>query len=292
MLVSDTGRVYYWNKASNATSWQRPDDYLATDAEVFLKEQSEMEAGRLLEKTVEDTTDLFFNNADGMLDSYKTVRIDEDGYPMLDRFVYVDEETCIGCTNCATVARSTFMMTDELGRARVFRQGGDSDDLVQEAVSTCPVDCIWYVSWDDLVILEGERKGKVINNQARLVGGSNIEATGYYGSGGWGVYANQGRPSSESKASIMKGGTRCNNCPGRGCRTCPLYGVGQNPEYARKKAARKTKRKSNAATMIDSLGPGNSLSEDIDLTSIFSGDSYTNSDDPTPTENSLYGKTD
>ena len=292
MLVSDTGRVYYWNKATNATSWQRPDDYLATDAELFLKEQSEMEAGRLLEKTVEDTTDLFFNNADGMLDSYKTVRIDEDGYPMLDRFVYVDEETCIGCTNCATVARSTFMMTDELGRARVFRQGGDSDDLVQEAVSTCPVDCIWYVSWDDLVILEGERKGKVINNQARLVGGSNIEATGYYGSGGWGVYANQGRPSSQSKASIMKGGTRCNNCPGRGCRTCPLYGVGQNPEYARKKAARKTKRQSNAATMIDSLGPGNSLSDDIDLTSIFSGDSYTNTDDTTPTETSRYGKTD
>jgi hypothetical protein len=39
------------------------------------------------------------------------------------------------------------------------------------------VDCIWYVSWDDLVILEQERSYLVINNQARLVGGSNVEST-------------------------------------------------------------------------------------------------------------------
>ena len=44
-------------------------------------------------------------------------------------------------------------------------------------MSTCPVDCIWYVSWDDLVILEQERSYLVINNQARLVGGSNVEST-------------------------------------------------------------------------------------------------------------------
>ncbi|KAJ1482326.1 hypothetical protein T484DRAFT_1624385, partial [Baffinella frigidus] len=40
-------------------------------------------------------------------------------------------------------------------------QGGDSDETVQEAVSTCPVDCIWYVSWDDLITLESERKFQV-----------------------------------------------------------------------------------------------------------------------------------
>lgn len=119
MLVADSGKVYYWNKASNTTSWQRPESFLGTESEQSKEEQ---EAGKLLDKTVEDTSDLFFNNADGALDSYKTVRIDEDGYPVLDRFTYVDEETCIGCTNCATVARSTFFMEDELGRARVFRQ--------------------------------------------------------------------------------------------------------------------------------------------------------------------------
>jgi len=106
------------------------------------------------------------------------------------------------------------MMTDEHGRARVFRQAGDSDELIAEAVDTCPVDCIWYVSWEDLVILENEREYQVINNQARLVGGSNIESTGWSGRGGWGVYANV-EPPGKSKASIMnEGGMRCNNCPG------------------------------------------------------------------------------
>lgn len=285
MLVSDSGRVYYWNKETNATSWSRPPDYVAPDTTTVLRTNSETEAGRLLDKTVEDTSDLFFNNADAALDSYKTVKMDEDGYPALDRFVHVDEETCIGCTNCATVARSTFFMEDTLGRARVFRQGGDSDELIAEAVDTCPVDCIWYVSWDDLVILETERKFKVINNQARLVGGSATEATGWNGRGGWGVWGNMS-PTQGKTASIMSGGTRCNNCPGRGCRDCPLYGVGENPEYARKKASRKARRKAKSAGMIDSVGgAGNSLSDDVDLSSIFSDDQFSDSFTETTDEN-------
>jgi len=274
MLVADGGRVYYWNKDTNETSWNRPQAFLTQDSQQSQLSNAnfESEAGRLLDKTVEDTSDVFFNNADGALDSHQTVRMDEDGYPMQDRFVHVDEETCIGCTNCATVARSTFFMTDEHGRARVFRQSGDSDELVAEAVDTCPVDCIWYVSWEDLVILENERKYQVINNQARLVSGSNIESTGWNGRGGWGVYAKTETPG-KSKASIMTGGgMRCNNCPGRGCKSCPLYGVGENPEFARKKAARKAKKKAVSSTMIDSLGAANSLSDEIDLSTIFSDD--------------------
>ena len=55
-------------------------------------------------------------------------------------------------------------MEDEHGRARVYDQAGDSDELVQEAIDTCPVNCIHYVSHEDLVILEQEREGQFINN--------------------------------------------------------------------------------------------------------------------------------
>ena len=92
----------------------------------------------------------------------------ETGEPLAARFVYVDEQSCIGCTYCSTTARNTFFMEDDYGRARVFNQQGDSDDLVLEAIDTCPVNCIHYVSYEDLQILEGERSTQVINNAARL----------------------------------------------------------------------------------------------------------------------------
>ena len=101
MLVSDTGKVYYWNKERDTTTWVRPADYDGPDT-VSVSLDADQDIGRLLDKTTEDTSDVLWNNADGLLDSYKTVKMDEDGYPSLDRFVYVDEETCIGCTNCAT----------------------------------------------------------------------------------------------------------------------------------------------------------------------------------------------
>ena len=95
------------------------------------------------------------------LPSSQTLEIDEDGEPVLARMTYVDEDTCIGCKNCALVARSTFFMNDDhLGKARVFAQGGDSEDLIAEAVESCPVDCIHYVAHEDLVTLEQERAAR------------------------------------------------------------------------------------------------------------------------------------
>lgn len=94
---------------------------------------------------------------DTEIPSSMTLQLDEDGAPVLARFTYVDEDTCIGCRNCAYVARSTFFMEDSFaGKARVYNQGGDSDDLIEEAIDTCPVNCIHYVSHEDLVTLEQE----------------------------------------------------------------------------------------------------------------------------------------
>lgn len=76
--------------------------------------------------------------------------------------VYVDETTCIGCLNCAHVARNTFYIEPDYGRSRVIRQDGDSVELVQEAIDTCPVDCIHWVKYQSLKDLEEERKYQVI----------------------------------------------------------------------------------------------------------------------------------
>ncbi|MGD1897909.1 MAG: ferredoxin [Phormidesmis sp.] len=76
--------------------------------------------------------------------------------------VYVDEVTCIGCTHCAHVARNTFYIEPDYGRARVIRQDGDSDELIQEAIDTCPVDCIHRMDYTELRDRERDRINQVI----------------------------------------------------------------------------------------------------------------------------------
>jgi ferredoxin len=86
----------------------------------------------------------------------------ELGGALRQRGVYVDELTCIGCKHCAHVARNTFYIEADYGRSRVFNQDGDAEELIQEAIDTCPVDCIHWVNYQELGHLESERQHQVI----------------------------------------------------------------------------------------------------------------------------------
>ncbi|WP_448560722.1 ferredoxin [Trichothermofontia sp.] len=86
----------------------------------------------------------------------------ELGGVLRQKGVYVDEITCIGCKHCAHVARNTFYIEPEYGRSRVVRQDGDPEDLIQEAIDTCPVDCIHWVDYTELKQLEAERQYQVV----------------------------------------------------------------------------------------------------------------------------------
>jgi len=82
----------------------------------------------------------------------------ELGGALRQKGVYVDEVTCIGCGLCAYIARNTFYLEPDYGRSRVIRQDGDSDELIQEAIDCCPVDCIHRVDYTDIPVLEEERR--------------------------------------------------------------------------------------------------------------------------------------
>ncbi len=88
----------------------------------------------------------------------------ELGGDLRQNAVFVDETICIGCGHCAHTARSTFFLEEDYGRARVIAQDGDDQDLVQEAIDTCPVDCIAWVNYNDLNKLEEARKHQIIQN--------------------------------------------------------------------------------------------------------------------------------
>jgi ferredoxin len=140
--------------------------------------------GRPIDDTVEDFLDFieeqeeeeieFYDERLGVVPSHELIEVDEDGDPITEtaRMTYVDEATCVGCTLCAGIAPSTFQMTDDHGRARVFNQEGEDEETITEAISTCPVSCIHFVPWDELVRLEQERAVVMTayNFKSRLVG--------------------------------------------------------------------------------------------------------------------------
>ncbi|KGG13505.1 MULTISPECIES: ferredoxin [Prochlorococcus] len=72
------------------------------------------------------------------------------GGKLRTKAVWVDESTCIGCTYCNSVATNTFAMESIMGRARAFRQDGDTTEVIQEAIDTCPVNCIHWVKFEEL----------------------------------------------------------------------------------------------------------------------------------------------
>ncbi len=76
------------------------------------------------------------------------------GGALRQKAVWVDEAVCIGCRYCAHVATNTFVVEPTWGRSRAIRQDGDSTERIQEAIDTCPVDCIHWVAYEELPALE------------------------------------------------------------------------------------------------------------------------------------------
>lgn len=88
----------------------------------------------------------------------------ELGGELRQKGVYVDEVVCIGCKHCAHVAPNTFYIEPDHGRSRVFCQDGNSEEIIQEAIDTCPVDCIHWVDYTKLKGLEKQRQHQVVRN--------------------------------------------------------------------------------------------------------------------------------
>ena len=55
--------------------------------------------------------------------------------------LYVDQDTCIGCTLCTQICPKVYKMNDE-GKSEVTNQKGDKEDKIEQSIKSCPVDCI------------------------------------------------------------------------------------------------------------------------------------------------------
>ena len=90
------------------------------------------------------------------------------GGELCEKAVWVDESACIGCQYCVHVATNTFFVDEDYGRARVIRQNGDHLEVVQEAMDTCPVDCMHWVDFEDLDRLEASLNRDMFQSLGKL----------------------------------------------------------------------------------------------------------------------------
>ena len=90
------------------------------------------------------------------------------GGELREKAIWVDEAACIGCQYCVHVATNTFIVDEDLGRARVIRQNGDDLEVVKEAMDTCPVDCMHWVDFEDLDRLEASLNRDMFQSLGKL----------------------------------------------------------------------------------------------------------------------------
>ena len=64
----------------------------------------------------------------------------------MGRRVFVDEEECIGCGSCEEICPEVFVLNEDTEKAEVINPEGGPEDLIEEAMEACPVECI---QWED-----------------------------------------------------------------------------------------------------------------------------------------------
>lgn len=60
--------------------------------------------------------------------------------------VQIDEDECIGCGTCEEICPEVFKLNTDTEKAEVIMEEGGEQDLIEEAIDSCPVSCI---SMDD-----------------------------------------------------------------------------------------------------------------------------------------------
>lgn len=62
------------------------------------------------------------------------------------RRVVLDKEECAGCQTCVELCPEVFAMNDDEGKAEVILPEGGAEDCIEEAIGSCPVECI---DWEE-----------------------------------------------------------------------------------------------------------------------------------------------
>ncbi len=62
----------------------------------------------------------------------------------MGKIVVIDTDECIGCESCVELCPEVFAFNEEEEKAEVILPQGGPEDCIEEAMETCPTECIHY----------------------------------------------------------------------------------------------------------------------------------------------------
>lgn len=65
---------------------------------------------------------------------------------IMGKKVEIDKEECLGCESCVELCPEVFEMVEDEEKAVVILPEGGDEACIEEAIETCPAECIF---WDE-----------------------------------------------------------------------------------------------------------------------------------------------
>ena len=62
----------------------------------------------------------------------------------MGKAVVIDTDECIGCESCVELCADVFSFNEEEEKAEIIMPEGGPEDCIEEAMDTCPVECIHW----------------------------------------------------------------------------------------------------------------------------------------------------
>ena len=58
--------------------------------------------------------------------------------------VWIETAECVGCESCVELCPEVFQMDESSGKSQVILPTGGPEDCIEEAIETCPSECIHW----------------------------------------------------------------------------------------------------------------------------------------------------
>jgi ferredoxin len=62
----------------------------------------------------------------------------------MGKYVVIDTEECTGCETCVELCSEVFAFNEDEEKAEVIMEEGGPEDCIEEAIESCPVECIHW----------------------------------------------------------------------------------------------------------------------------------------------------